>query len=78
MKKIAKMTGTLLIAAMLFWLGGVLADRQHLSEDLIRLHVVGASDGEEDQRIKLRVRDAIVAYLQDDMQAIRNTQEAKR
>ena len=78
MMKIAKMTGTLLIAAMLFWLGGVLTDRQHLSEDLIRLHVVGASDGEEDQRIKLRVRDAIVAYLQDDMQAIRNTQEAKR
>lgn len=78
MKKIAKMTGTLLIAAMLFWLGGVLTDRQHLSEDLIRLHVVGASDEEEDQRIKLQVRDAIVAYLQDDMQAIRNTQEAKR
>lgn len=78
MKKIAKITGTLLLAAMLLWFGGIFADRQALSEDLIRLHVVGASDSEEDQRIKLQVRDAIVTYLKDDMNAAGDTQEAKQ
>ena len=76
-----KITGRILFCLVLaasVWCADLLADRTRLNKELIRLHVVGASDGEEDQRIKLRVRDAIVAYLQDDMQAIRNTQEAKR
>jgi len=40
------------------------SDLQTLEDSLIRLHVVGASDSEEDQRVKLLVRDAVVEYLQ--------------
>lgn len=40
------------------------ADLRTLEDSLIRLHVVGASDSEEDQRVKLLVRDAVVEYLQ--------------
>ena len=34
-----------------------------LSDRLIRLHVVAASDDEGEQALKLRVRDAVLAYL---------------
>lgn len=78
MKKIAKITGTLLCAAVLLWLGGVLADRQRLSGDLIRLHVVGASNSKEDQQIKLQVRDAVTAFLRNDMGEAQNAREAKQ
>lgn len=33
-----------------------------LYEKVVRLHVLGQSDGEEDQAVKLRVRDAVLAY----------------
>lgn len=35
--------------------------QQKLASHLIRLHVVANSDGEEDQRLKLLVRDAVLA-----------------
>ncbi|MBC8015326.1 MAG: stage II sporulation protein R [Sporomusaceae bacterium] len=43
-------------------------DKQNLSvswgkEDLIRLHVLANSDSPSDQQLKLKVRDAIIAYL---------------
>ena len=47
------------------WFGGLLADKQQLREELLRLHVVAASDSEEDQAVKLQVRDAILSSLQD-------------
>ena len=69
MRKIAKLllTSLLLVA---FWIVDVVHDRQTLSNDLIRLHVVANSDSEEDQTIKLRVRDAVTGYLQEKMSHI--------
>ena len=63
MKKIVKLMGTLFLLAAAFYLGTVASDRQMLSENLIRLHVVADSDSVEDQQIKLQVRDAITAKL---------------
>ena len=57
--------GILLLVVVSVWLGGVLADRQRLREDILRLHVVGASDSAEDQQVKLRVRDAVLATLEE-------------
>jgi stage II sporulation protein R len=39
---------------------GIVTDSQALQEELLRLHVVGASDSKEDQEVKLRVRDAVL------------------
>lgn len=33
--------------------------------DVIRLHVIANSDGEEDQALKLKVRDALISYAAD-------------
>lgn len=60
----------LLICTFLFvflWLVDVVLDRHKLSNDLIRLHVVADSDSEEDQAIKLQVKDAVTAYLQENL-----------
>lgn len=39
------------------------SDLSALQNELVRLHVVGASDSEEDQAVKLSVRDAVTEYL---------------
>ena len=66
----------MLLAAMV-WFGTLLADRERLNEDLIRFHVVAASDAEEDQALKLKVRDAVIHSLQSAMQDIADPQAAR-
>lgn len=77
MKKIAKLLMTLALILGLLWCGTVIADRKTLSEDLIRLHVVAASDTQEDQQIKLQVRDALMEYLQQHMPKPEDVEAAK-
>ena len=53
--------GALLMLAVFFALGTALErQQQDLSGRLLRLHVVANSDNEEDQALKLRVRDAVL------------------
>ncbi len=60
----------------LVWFGGVLADSARLREDILRLHVVAASDSEEDQQVKLEVRDAIIGSLKDGLEKLSSPEEA--
>ena len=55
----------------------LITDRQMLRRELIRLHVVAASDSAEDQALKLRVRDAVLESLQDAMQDLTDMEQAK-
>ena len=65
-----------LLAAIFVWVGALIRDRQMLREELIRLHVVGASDSAEDQTMKLRLKDMLVNSLQEDMGKFQNGEEA--
>lgn len=56
---------------------GLLRDRQMLGSQLIRLHVVANSDTENDQAVKLLVRDAIVENLTQQMQDATDPEQAK-
>ena len=51
------------VACVFVW--GIATDSRELREGLLRLHVVGASDSQEDQEVKLLVRDAVLASLED-------------
>lgn len=51
-----------------------LARDSQLNEKLVRLHVIAASNSEEDQRVKLLVRDAVLEKI-DSMQLL-TTQQA--
>ena len=77
MRKFAKFLCTSLVILSALWLLSVRTDRQTLGEKVIRLHVVGASDSEADQKVKLQVRDAIVAALREEMTQISDPAKAK-
>lgn len=64
-------------AAMLMgtWLA---AEQRALAGELVRLHVVGASDSEEDQAVKLQVRDAVLAQAQPWLEGVTTREEARR
>ena len=78
MCKLWKAVGACAAIAAVLWLGGVVRDRQTLSEDVIRLHVVAASDSEEDQALKLRVRDAVIGALSDVMADCADARQARQ
>ena len=49
---------------------------ERIYENMIRLHVVAASDSEKDQRIKLAVRDRIIEKISAYTEGIRDTDAA--
>lgn len=55
----------------------LIADGKELHDSLIRLHVVGASDEDHDQWVKLQVRDAVNDWLQDRMKDLETVEEAR-
>lgn len=53
--------GALMVLAVFFALGTALErQQQDLSDRILRLHVVANSDAEDDQKLKLKVRDAVL------------------
>ena len=77
MRKLWKRVVFVAVVVAMFWTGTLLADRQRLNQELIRLHVVANSDAAEDQQIKLRVRDAIVESLRQGMVEVLDVEQAK-
>ena len=77
MRKLLRRVGICLLLAALVWCGTVLADREALNQELIRFHVVANSDSNADQNVKLRVRDAVLASLRDDLANIADVEEAR-
>lgn len=69
-----------LICAVLFtFLLGVdlCAEASELSEKLVRLHVVANSDTQEDQALKLKVRDAVLSELRPRLEGVSDAGEAR-
>jgi len=75
-KGIKRCTLCLLLAASV-WSFMLIRDRRSLNEELIRLHVVGASNSKEDQTIKLQVKDAVIQSLQMQLQNVADLDQAK-
>ena len=48
-----------------------------LSGSLVRLHVVAVSDDTEEQAIKLRVRDSVLAYLEPRLEGVQDAAGAR-
>ena len=76
MKKAWKRLGICFLAAVMVWAGMLICDRQTLRRELVRLHVVAASDSAIDQAVKLQVKDAVVNSLKHDLEKLRDTGEA--
>ena len=76
MRKQLNRVGICLVFAAAVWLFMLAADRQTLKRELIRLHVVAASDSPEDQAVKLQVRDAILENLQEGLSQVTDVSAA--
>lgn len=48
-----------------------------ISGQLVRLHVIAASDSDEEQALKLRVRDAVLDYLTPRLEGVQSGSEAR-
>ena len=77
MRKILKRMGICLLIPVICWGILLIRDKQTLRQELIRLHVVASSNTDEDQALKLRVRDAVVESLQENMQNATDMAQAK-
>ena len=62
------------VACVFVW--GIATDSRELREGLLRLHVVGASDSQEDQNVKLLVRDAVLDSLEEGLQDLTDADAA--
>ena len=69
----------LLLALCVSLLTGLWAQREQreLSDSLIRLHVLAVSDEAEEQALKLRVRDAVLAFVSPLLSESGNADEAE-
>ena len=77
MKKCFRRIVICALTASAVWSCFLLRDRQKLRQEIIRFHVVASSDREEDQAVKLKVRDAVLESIQSDIQKVRDVSEAK-
>ena len=77
MKKLLKSVFACFLLVSLVYTIALVADRQKLKNELVRLHVVAASDSEEDQAIKLQVRDAVLESLQAGLENATDIEAAK-
>lgn len=51
--------------------------QQGISKEVLRLHVIANSDSEEDQELKMKVKDTVVAYLRGTMSDAGSVEEAR-
>ncbi len=76
MKKLVKRVVFCFLLVVFLWSAAVVRDRNMLNENLIRLHVVANSDSQEDQSIKLQVRDAVMDSLQSSLANVADVHQA--
>ena len=69
----------MLTAALLLTSGAVaLHTQSELADKVVRLHVLANSDSGEDQALKLKVRDAVLAQASETLRGVTGREEACR
>lgn len=76
-KWIGRLFVLLIIAGAVLWLAETLENNWVLKDNVIRLHVVANSDTEDDQAEKLEVRDAVLAYIQEEIAKLPSSEAAE-
>lgn len=75
---VKKWLAMMLILGVSLYMFSVFQDRNTLNEEILRLHVVANSDSEEDQAVKLKVRDAVIGELEQVMNGLSDKEEAEQ
>lgn len=78
MKKGLKFFIFTMILGVFVYMGSLASDKKQLTDDILRLHVVGASNSGEDQAVKLQVRDAVLAAVTELTAGADNKEDAQK
>lgn len=69
------------VVTVVLFLGGIKIRQQSLqqgiAEKILRFHVLAASDTKEDQKLKLKVRDAVGVYMEEELAGALNKSESE-
>lgn len=76
MKKLLNRIFLCLLAAICFWCGSMLGDRQRLNEEMTRFRAAVASGSAASQENRQAVRDAAVSYLGNALSNLRDRDAA--
>ena len=76
MKRHLRRIALVAFAVVCVYAWGIGTDAQTLQNELLRLHVVGASDSQEDQDVKLLVRDAVLRSLEEGLRDLADVDAA--
>lgn len=60
-----------------FFADNFLPSADDISEEVLRIHIRANSNGDDDQTVKLAVRDALTAYLSSALEGCRTKEEAQ-
>lgn len=52
--------------------------QEKLAEQVLRFHVLANSDSAEDQELKMKVKEGILSYLEQEMPALENVEETRK
>lgn len=52
--------------------------QQKLAEEVLRFHVLANSDREEDQALKMKVKEAVISYMKEELPHAQSVEEAKK
>lgn len=77
MKKLLILVVTVICLAAAVSVTGLAVEYQLQKQNLIRLHVVADSDSEFDQEVKLQVRDAVLAFVNEQIDDCADAEAAK-
>ncbi len=75
--KLIEIALLLLLAAFLASGALALQTERELSDKVVRLHVLANSDSDEDQALKLKVRDRLLAYVEPILEGAADRREAE-
>lgn len=70
-----------LVTWFFLWRSGIAAQerlQEHLAQEVLRFHILANSDSEEDQALKITVRDQILDYLEAEMPKYSDVHETVR
>ena len=76
MKRHLRRIALVAFVVICFYVRGIVTDSRVLHDELLRLHVVGASNSKEDQDVKLLVRDAVLESLEEGLQDLTDVDAA--
>lgn len=74
---IGKLLFLLIVIGAILWVIGAVESNATLKNEIIRLHIIANSNSDEDQAEKLKVRDGVLAYIEEEISKLPSREEAE-